>query len=660
MNETTMRKLEFDRIKGMTAEFTVSPGGRTLAERMSPSVSLKQISSWLQETEEASALLASGASIPLSAMEGIDPFLSLLGKGRIYVEGELEQLAVWLTSVAQMKKYMRGKAHIAPTIAGYAESMNECQPLRDELNRCIRFGNLLDDASPNLAYIRRHIIGAEDKIERKMNQALNKYRSFLQETVISKRRNRFVLAVKRELRKQVPGTVLDESSSGQTLFVEPNDVAELQLELLEWRSAEERERTVVLAGLSELAASYGSMLTLNVQAMASFDFIAARGKLSRSYNGRRIALSDKPVLKLEGARHPLIGAASMPLDIELGMRWKQLMITGPNTGGKTVALKTMGLLALMTQCGLLIPVERGEIGIFRHIIADLGDGQSLEHSLSTFSSHISVLKEMMDLADERSLLLLDELAAGTDPSEGIALSIAVLEILLEKKSLVAATTHFNEIKIFASRTPGCQNGRMAFDPETLRPLYRLEIGEAGDSHAFAIARRFGLPETVMSRAEQLLEQKKGTRQQYVADQGERATESDEFHREEEVRREEKVLIEKEIVPKITESEKEEQPARSKPKQLLQVGDSVWIYPLKRAGVVFRTADERGNVIVQVKGEKLSFNQKRLKLYIEKEKLYPGQSYDLDIVFESKDNRKARHQMNRKHVEGLQIVTPADE
>ncbi|RIX53615.1 DNA mismatch repair protein MutS [Paenibacillus nanensis] len=645
MNEQTYKKLEYDRIKDMVAAYTVSPAGRRLAEAMQPSTAAGQIEAWLKETNEASELLGSGASIPLSAMEGIDTFMSLLGKGKIYTEAELDAVAIWLTSVSQMKKYMRSKMHLAPTIASYAESMDECKPLREELGRSIRYGMLTDEASPDLAYIRRQIYAMEDRISRKMENALSKYRSALQESIVSKRRDRFVIAVKRELRKQVPGTVLDESSSGQTLFVEPLDVSELQLELTEWRAAEERERTVVLARLSELAESYALSLETNRQAMASFDFIMARGKLARSYEGRLIALSGEPVIKLQGARHPLLGNNCVPIDAELGERWKQLIITGPNTGGKTAALKTMGLLALMNQSGLLIPADEGSVmGIFREVLADVGDGQSLEQSLSTFSSHIAVLKEMLTSAGPSSLLLLDEMAAGTDPSEGIALSIAVLECLLEKGSLVAATTHFNEIKTFAARTPGCQNGRMAFDPETLMPLYRLEIGEAGDSHAFAIARRFGLPESVMARAETLLAKKNSQPEPSRI-----------------------------AVPDVTGITLPVQPAKADSREhsaanhekkenrpSFQKGDAVWIYPLKRAGVVYKPADERGNVIVQVKGEKLSFNQKRLKLYIARKELYPGETYDLDIVFESKANRKARHLMGRKHVEGLEIVIPEEE
>lgn len=653
MNEASWKRLEFDKVKASVVSYTVSPAGRILAERLEPSTKYGQVEAWLQETEEAAELLVSGASIPLSAMDGIDPFLALLGKGRIYNEQELDQLAVWLTSVVQMKRYMNSKRHIAPTIAAYADSMYDCPALREELNRCIRYGQITDQASADLAYIRRHIYASEDKIQKKMEHALNKYRSSLQEPVISKRRDRFVIAVKPELRKQVPGTVWDESASGQTLFVEPVEAAELQVDLQQWKAEEARERTVILARLSELAESFSNELHRNVEAMASFDFITARAKLSRAYGGIKIKLLEQPVIRLINARHPLLGQNSVPLHVELGYDWNQLIITGPNTGGKTVTLKTIGLFVLMVQSGLLVPAGKGSgLGVFQHVIADVGDGQSLEQSLSTFSSHITVLKEMLDSAGPRALLLFDVLAAGTDPAEGIALSIALLEQLLRRGALAAASTHFNEIKAFAARTAGCQNGRMAFDAETLKPLYRLEMGEAGDSHAFAIARRFGLPEEVMQRAEQLLVKKEGHASVDLV------TELPAIWIDAPAPSTALGIGRGSEAVKATNAELEAETVKTTVMPF-QKGDAVWNYPLKRIGIVYRPADERGNVIVQVQGQKLTFNRKRIKLYIAKTELYPDEheEYDLDIIFESKENRKSRKLMKRKHMEGLTIVTP---
>jgi DNA mismatch repair protein MutS2 len=642
MNEAVFQRLEYDKLKDKMIGYTVSPAGQILAERHVPSTNRQQIRAWLNETEEAAALLATGASVPLSAMEGIDPFLSLLGKGRIYTESELDQLLAWLVSIAQMKRYMDNKRMIAPTIAAYADSMNDCPRLKQELDRCIRYGSLTDQASADLGTIRRHLIAVEDKIHKKLEASLSKYKSALQDPIISRRRGRSVIAVKREHRKLVPGTVWDESSSGQTLFIEPIDVAELQQEWQEWKAEEERERTIILSRLSDEAELYKLDLFQNREAMASFDFMLARGKLSLSYNGQPVTLCDEPMIKLVEARHPLLGQQAEPIHVELGVRWKQLIITGPNTGGKTVALKTIGLLALLVQSGLLVPASPdSRFGVFRHIMVDVGDGQSLEQSLSTFSSHIAVLKEMLHSADEQTIILLDELAAGTDPGEGIALSIAVLEELLQRKALTAATTHFNEIKKFAASTAGCMNARMAFDAETLRPLYRLEVGEAGESHAFAIARRFGLPEHVMKRAEKLAEGRTEIRLEISLSGYEEKTVG--------------VVVEEAVdTMKNSAEQKEKSPA-----PVFLKGDAVWIYPLRRAGIVFQPADERGEVIVQVQGKKMGFNRKRLKPYISKEKLYPGSDYDMDIVFDTKDNRKKRKLIGRKYVEGLTIETKPD-
>jgi|GEM_PF-156146 len=775
MNERALQALEYPRIKEMLAERTVSESGRKLAEKHGPSGDARRVRALLTETEEALKLLDSGASVPLSAMEGIEPFFALLGKGVIFSESDLSHLASWLSAVAQMKRYMASKKATAPTISGYAESLYDCPELRAELERCLRYGKLTDHASPELAKIRRQLAVQEENVRRRLEQAGSKYKSYLQESIVSKRNGHYVLAVRRECRKSVPGTVWDESASGQTLFVEPSDVAALQAEWELWKADEGREETRILAVLSELAEEAAPLLRLNLEAMATFDFIFARGKLAQAVGGRPVALADEPLIRLRDARHPLLGRDAVPLNVEIGGDFRQLMITGPNTGGKTVALKTLGLSALMVQSGLLVPAgEESRFGVFTHIFADVGDGQSISQSLSTFSAHISAVTEMLKEADERSLLLLDELAAGTDPGEGIALSLAILEDLLAKGSLVAATTHFNEIKRFAARTPGCRNARMAFDAETLQPLYRLEMDEAGDSNALAIARKYGLPERVVKRAEERLAARAAAGGRSGGDVGGGGGNGGDSGNGDGGRRSgdgigggrsgngngdgvgvgddcggsgygggngndtgggrgsggcgeignsngegggrdggkgtgkgsngfdaaqegggsqtglESADPEEEKLtpfigaggkyaagnlgrggaegsgrarragassPSLKEGELGHEEA--KPKRPLQVGDAVWIHPLKRTGIVFRTANERGEVVVQVQKQKLTFNRKRLSLHIPREELYPGDDYDLDIVFESVANRKARKLMSRKHAEGVAIVKPPE-
>ncbi|WP_127529836.1 endonuclease MutS2 [Paenibacillus kobensis] len=656
MNEQTMRMLELDKMLMLAADYTVSPAGRRLAEKHMPSADERQVEAWLEETEEAAALLAAGASIPLSAMEGIDVIVALLGKGRVYTVSELHQMNVWLTSIAQSKRYMDNKRQTAARIASYADSMSDCPELRKELDRCLRGGVLADEASAELGRIRRQLYAIEGKIEKRLEQSMSKYKSALQESIISKRRGHYVIAVKRELRKQVPGTVWDESASGQTLFVEPTDIASLQMEWDSWKADEERECYAIQARLSEMAGARASELAWNVDAMAAFDFITARGKLSRMYDGRRPAMSRLPVIRLVNARHPLIDKRQcVPLDAELGANWRQLIVTGPNTGGKTVALKTFGLLVLLHQCGFLIPADAAsELGVFAQVMADLGDGQNLEQSLSTFSAHMTNVASMVNAAGERSLLLLDELAAGTDPGEGIALSVAVLEHLLLKRSLVAATTHFNEIKTYAAETEGCMNASMTFDRETLKPLHRLVIGEVGESRAFAVARRFGLPEMIVARAETLASNAVSAApvqtDRSVSERSSRPYASESVRRQQPQKPEQRIER-----PRSESGEADSQTGENRRKPLL-AGDCVWIYPMKRTGIVYKEADERGNVIVQVEQRKMSFSHKRLAPYIDRTRLYPGEDYDMSIVFDSKDNRKKRHLMNRKHVKGLEIVT----
>lgn len=603
MNELSSKKLEFTKIKEQLISFTMSAGGQALAEQHQPSTDEGTVREWLTETAEADALLRTGTSVPLSAMEGIVPLLSKLGHGSIYTEKELEQVKDWLNTIRQMKRYMNEKRHMAATLSVYSDAMQDCPVLREELERCIRNGKLTDQSSASLAEARRQIGLIDVKIERKVSQTLTKYKASLQEPLVSRRNDHYVLPVKRECRKQVPGTVWDESASGQTLFIEPNDVGELHAEMQMWLAVEERERMIVLSDLSEMVEGKAGALRANLEAMASLDFIFARAKLSRTWDGIHIRISKYPVIKLVHARHPLLGSNCKPINVSLGQQWRQLMITGPNAGGKTITLKTIGLFAMMVQSGLLPPVEEGSIfGIFEHILADVGDGQSIEHSLSTFSAHMATIKEMLDVAGKRSLLLLDELAAGTDPGEGIALSIALLEELLQRESLVAATTHFNEIKRFAASTPGCTNARMAFDPVTLRSLYRLEVGEAGDSFAFAIARRFGLPEHVIENAEQ------------------RVAIGNTMQKEEWTGRADQKMF----IPPIEDEEEGSTTGHEDMKHSdgdegqgtsetapWQVGDNVWIPLLKCTGSIEQFLNSRDEVIVLVRGKRLTLSREQV-------------------------------------------------
>lgn len=642
--DQSLTKLEYDTILEMLATQTVSPRGEALARALRPSTELGRIQAMLEETEEACGLVHSGASVPLSAMDGMDSLLVLLGKGVIYTKQDMEQLSAWLHAIKQMKRYMAAKESVVPRISSYARSMEECVELRETLERSIRYGEITDEASLELGQIRRHMRAAEEQVKRRIDQAVHKHRDALQELVVSQRAGHYVLAVRRTSRKQVRGAVLDESASGQTLFIEPQEVSAVHAEWEAWRSEEGREETRILAQLSALAEDYKHELEQNAEVMAAFDFIFARGKLAAQQQGCRIQITEHPAIRLHTARHPLLGGKAVPLDVELLGGTRQLIITGPNTGGKTIALKTIGLLSLMVQSGLLVNADpQSELGIFDSVYADVGDGQSLSQSLSTFSAHISAIAAMLERAGRNSLVLLDELAAGTDPAEGIALSIGILEEFLSRGTLVVATTHFNEIKMFASVTNGCRNARMAFDSESLQPLYRLEMGAAGDSHALAIAARYGLPDQVIQRAKRRMMARESTSSVIAP----------EAMREQRDEQAESAVAMKE------HSHKPRLDSRPSAPPALHQGDSVWVHPMKSTGVVYRGPDERGEVIVQVKGRKHTINHKRLTLQIPAEELYP-EDYDLSIVFDSKETRKLRNQMARKYIEGASIVTPEED
>ncbi|GBF75864.1 hypothetical protein PA598K_04298 [Paenibacillus sp. 598K] len=633
-----MTQLDYDQLLELLAAETVSPRGAALARALRPASEYTRVRSLLIETEEARQLIDSGASVPLSAMSGVDPLLELLGKGAIYGRQELEQLAAWLQAVRQMQRYMADKAERALYLGGYAERMESCPQLRETLETSIRYGEITDEASPELGRIRRHLRTAEEQVRRRIDQALMKHRDSLQELVVSQRGGHYVLAVKRSARKQVKGAVLDESASGQTLFIEPQEVVAAHGEWSSWQSEEAQEESRILAQLSSLVDAHHRELTANAETMAQYDFIFARAKLAVRQQGCLPRLMDAPILRLRGARHPLLGEGTVPLSLRLDDTVRQLIITGPNTGGKTIALKTVGLLAMMMQSGLLVPVDpQSELGVFDLVFADVGDGQSMSQSLSTFSAHISAVAAMLARASGRTLVLLDELAAGTDPAEGIALSIVILEELAERGTRVVATTHFNEIKTYAANTPGCRNARMAFDPESLRPLYRLEMGAAGESHALAIAARYGLPARVLRRAEARLQTARSGAWPDTAQMSAAKPTEDEWPDDEQ-----------DAVKAATRSG-----GRPTAQPTLRQGDSVWVHPLGCIGIVYKGPDPRGEVIVQVQGRKLAYNQKRLTLQISAAELYP-EDYDLSIVFDAKETRKLRKQMSRKYIEGASI------
>ncbi|MFD0672119.1 endonuclease MutS2 [Cohnella sp. GCM10027633] len=644
MRKHALNKLEYNRVIETLMTYATTYLGKQQIEKLQPGDNAQAIARKLAEAKEACALLAKGASAPLPSLEGMETMTALLGTGYVLSEHDFGHLAQFARSCEQLKQYMNAKKAEAPSVASYVLAMHDLKPLREQIEQCVDRGRIVDTASNNLHKVRKKIRAAEERLQKRLDGMLSRLSDILQERLVSQRNGRYVLPVKKEYRKRVPGTVLDESASGQTVFVEPSEVAGLQYELSALRSEETREESQILAQLTGVAESFSYELNVNLETVGHYDFLFAKAKWGLAIGGTAPTLNEDRIIDLREGRHPLLSGAPVPLNVRLGGDYRALLVTGPNTGGKTVSLKTVGLLTLMAQSGLLIPAAEGSsIAVFRSIEVDIGDDQSLDASLSTFSSHLRNVIDILRYADGKTLVLLDELATGTDPGEGVGLSIAVLEELYRRGATLMATTHFNEIKEYARVTPGFKNARMAFDEETLRPLYRLDMGEAGNSYAFVIAAKLGIPQQIIERARVITGSLKS---------GEGAS----------------TASRPSVIPAAQLGDaRPAQPQRARAKRAggepstvrpeWEVGDVVFIPQLKKTGVIYRLPDERGNVTVQVQKEKIVLNHKRIRRFIERKELYPGQDYDMDIVFDTVENRKKRKLMSKRHVEGLKIESP---
>ncbi|MNW43535.1 Endonuclease MutS2 [compost metagenome] len=646
MENYNLYMLEYESIKQDLARFAVSYEGRMRITELAPIDDSRKIQRDIGETAEALALVQKGSSVPIPSLEGIESVMSLMGTGYLFTEQDLTAVQTFLHSCGQLKKYMASKGEAAWQIGIYASSLEDLPRVQQEILRCIRHGVITNEASRELDRVRRKMEMLKEKIGKRLQSVMSRHAAILQESIVSVRGGRYVIPVKREYYKQVKGRMLDQSTSGQTVFIEPEELSSLQGELEMLQGEEAREEAKILGMLSELVERESHALMLNINITGTYDFIFAKAKYAVSIDGVPVEISEGKETVIKGGKHPKLLRVMVPLDLKIGKDYKGLIITGPNTGGKTVVLKTFGLLTLMVQSGMLVPVEQGSrFAVYQNIMAVIGDGQNLEQSLSTFSAQIQSLVHMLRTAGPSTLLLIDELAAGTDPGEGIALSIAILEEFSRRGATVMVTTHFNELKTFASQAEGFENARMEFDPNTLRPLYTLTIGLAGQSYAIEIAKKLGVTPDVIARSQQIVSSQTGEGNEYnlcldADTTGER--------------------LKKDIPVKI--DQKEINAAVNKKTStvpvIFEVGDAVWITSLKRVGIISELADSRGIVEVMIQGQKVKINRKRLKPYIKKEELYPD-DYDMDIVFDSKENRKKRKLMTKRHVEGLTIEREGD-
>ena len=513
MNQKALSSLEYPKIIERLIEKASSPMGKELCRKLQPSTDINKIHLMQTQTKDALTRLFQKGSVSFGSVKDIRGSLKRLEIGSSLGIMEILSVCALLENTSRVKAYSRGDRSDLPSdsLDSMFEQLAPLTPLSSEIRRCILSEDeISDDASPALRQVRRNMKVTNDRIHTQLSGLVNgNARTYLQDSVITMRNGRYCIPVKAEYKGQVPGMIHDQSSTGSTLFIEPMAVVKLNNNMRELELQEQKEIEIILAGLSEQIAEEREAIALNLELMVQLDFIFARAGLAMDMNGSEPVFNEEGRVLLKKARHPLIPKKKVvPIDIRLGDDFDLLIITGPNTGGKTVSLKTVGLLTLMGQAGLHIPaLDRSELALFHEIYADIGDEQSIEQSLSTFSSHMTNIVSFLEKADSRSLVLFDELGAGTDPTEGAALAISILSYLHDKGIRTMATTHYSELKVYALSTPGVENACCEFSVETLRPTYRLLIGIPGKSNAFAISSKLGLSDQIIERAkEQISEQ----------------------------------------------------------------------------------------------------------------------------------------------------------
>lgn len=525
MNKKSLKILEFNKVIDKLEGYAASQGGKTLCRELVPLTDIDVINLNLSQTNDALSRIYAHGSVSFSGIKNIIPSVKLLLVGSILSCSQLMEISQTLDCALRIKSYLgtsNDENNTSDSLLSLGTSLEPLTILNNEIKRCIvSEEEVSDDASPALKNIRRQIKNSNEKIHTELNNIVTSQsmKTFLQESVVTTRNGRYCVPVKAEYKSQVSGLVHDQSATGSTFFIEPMSIVRLNNELKELSLKEQEEIEVILAGLSEQAATYTTELETDYHTLTQLDFVFAKASFAKAYNCSRPVMNTDGYINIKKARHPLIDQKKIvPIDIYLGDEFDTLIVTGPNTGGKTVSLKTVGLLTIMGQSGLNIPAFDGStLSVFNDIFADIGDEQSIEQSLSTFSSHMTNIVNILKHADTHSLVLFDELCAGTDPTEGAALAISIIDSLHKKGIRTMATTHYSEIKLYALSEPGVANACCEFNVETLSPTYRLLIGIPGKSNAFAISGKLGLPKDIIESASERISSDAQSFEDLIAD-----------------------------------------------------------------------------------------------------------------------------------------------
>ncbi|ASV66979.1 endonuclease MutS2 [Cytobacillus kochii] len=624
MNNMTFEKLQYNELKQIVQSYCVSGLGKRLIDKQEPSTNIKVVNNRLQETTEARAIIDAEGHIPFVGITNIESIINSLDKDIILQPSDLVSLSDFLRGCRKIKQFMESKEFFAPTLASYAQSMSEMKTIEEEINFTIKGSRIDSSASRELKKIRFKKEATEEKINERLNKFLNNgtNKKYIQEFFISKKDDRYTIPIKASYKGQVPGAIIEVSSKGSTVFIEPQTVSKLSAELASLKVEEEMEEYRILATLSGMIVEELQKIKVNMELISQYDMVFAKAKYSKHIAGIQPKVNDHGYIKIVNGKHPLLPKDAVPLQFEIGKDYRSLIITGPNAGGKTIVLKTIGLLTLATMLGIHIAAKEGtEIAIFEHIFVDIGDNQSIENALSTFSSHMKNLSEIMNASNHRTLLLFDEIGSGTEPNEGAALAIAILEEFYHMGCLTIATTHYGEIKRYSELHSDFMNAAMQFDQETLSPLYQLVIGKSGDSNALWISRKMNMKESVLKRAEAYMENKDYQLKQVNPD---------------------KVRQPKHKGEAITA------------KYDYKKGDRVKLLDHNDFAIIYKEMDQFYNVVVYYKGEMVEVNVKRITLNLPAQELYP-EGYDLETLFTDFATRKLEHDINRGSKKALRKI-----
>ncbi len=613
MNKAALEKLHYYELKETIKEYCVSGLGKRLIDKLEPSSNIKIVNQRLDETSEGRRLLDASYNIPLEGIFNILPFIEKIEKGASLEPTDLTMMSNFLRGCRKVKLFIKDKEGYAPTLSAYGENICDLSYIEEEINRSIRGSAVDSNASKELKKIRRNIDICEGKIKEKLDKFLRNSanKEYIQEFFISQRDGKHTIAIKAAYKNKVEGTIVETSSKGTTVFMEPNVISKHTSELIVLKAEESVEEYKVLATLTGMLFERIKDLKMNVDVISEYDIIWAKAKYSKVINGIKPKLNDYGYIKIIKGKYPLI-KDSIPLDFEIGKDYRGLIITGPNAGGKTIVLKTIGLLTLAIQSGFHIEAEEGtEFSVFKKLFVDIGDNQSVENALSTFSSHVKNLAEIIRESTKSTLLLFDEIGSGTEPNEGSALAIAILEELYHKGSITISTTHYGEIKNFSKEHPDFENAAMEFEKETLEPLYRLSIGKVGDSNALYISKKMRLYDSIIDRARKYMD-----------------TKSYNYN-----------LIEDSKIIKNKELQAEEDFYE------YSVGDKVILLENNESAIVYKERDRLNNVTILYNKEFIEVNYKRINLELKASELYP-EGYDLNQLFISYKERKLEKDIKR--------------